>query len=215
MSLKRIYVAPGIIHLKFNNHNELTKTFLRFQEHYESPKFRGKIFTLAEFKRWYKADRKSKTFTYYTDWSGFNIPSKVLVPFKSGLFDPLSSREKRLLDALSLDKGKFYIIGTYESKSSGTLDHEIAHALYYTDKNYKAEIDKALKGVDFSPIRKKLMLMGYCKEVLPDETHAFLLGSKEHIGERFGVVGDECIAARKQLIDIFKRYKKMIDKNKV
>jgi len=38
------------IHLMiFDNQKELTTTFLRFQEHYESPKFRGKIFSLKEF----------------------------------------------------------------------------------------------------------------------------------------------------------------------
>jgi len=91
------------IHLLiFPTQRDVTLTLLRFQEHYESPKFRGKIFSLEEFKRWYVANSpngiKTGEFTYYTDWNGFNIPSYVLQPFRDGKFNPLSEQERKFLD---------------------------------------------------------------------------------------------------------------------
>ncbi|MEK7106247.1 MAG: ABC transporter ATP-binding protein, partial [Patescibacteria group bacterium] len=58
----------------------LASTFLRFQEHYESPKFRGQFFSLEEFMDWYAEEYGN--FTYYKDWTGFNIPSYILKSFR-------------------------------------------------------------------------------------------------------------------------------------
>ena len=71
-----------IYHVSFPNQYLLAATFLRFQEHYESPKFRGRIFDWEEFMDWY-AEQKGK-FSYLQDWSGFNLPSPVFEPFRSG-----------------------------------------------------------------------------------------------------------------------------------
>ncbi|OGZ16930.1 MAG: hypothetical protein A3H76_05890 [Candidatus Lloydbacteria bacterium RIFCSPLOWO2_02_FULL_54_12] len=53
----------------------LAMTFVRMQEYYESgsPRFRGRIFTLGEFKDWYRKERGR--WSYANDWSGFNVPS--------------------------------------------------------------------------------------------------------------------------------------------
>lgn len=39
-------ISPKIILMLFPSVRQVAKTMLRFAEHYESPKFRGKIFTL-------------------------------------------------------------------------------------------------------------------------------------------------------------------------
>jgi len=55
---------------------------LRFEEYYESPRFKGRIFTFDEYRKWYVKNspkgKKTGRFTYYSDWSGFNIPSYAL-----------------------------------------------------------------------------------------------------------------------------------------
>ena len=79
---------------------QLASTFLRFQEHYGSPRFRGRRFTLEEYMDWYAAEYGG--FTYFDDWEGFNIPSWVLSPFRNGEFDPLLRKEKKLLDVSCL-----------------------------------------------------------------------------------------------------------------
>lgn len=75
----------NILEVHFDDPHDCAATFLRFQEHYESPEFRGKIFTLEEYQRWYIAHsprgQTTGAFTYEEDWTGFNIPSEILDPF--------------------------------------------------------------------------------------------------------------------------------------
>ena len=85
-------VADGIYLLRFKTQYELTSTFLRVQEHYESPQFHGRIFTLEQYMDWYVA--RYGSFSYYQDWSGFNVPSTAFQPFYDGKFDPLTEKEK-------------------------------------------------------------------------------------------------------------------------
>ena len=63
-------IADGIYLLRFETQYEVTSTFLRVQEHYESPQFHGRIFTLEQYMDWYVAENGA--FTYFQDWSGFN-----------------------------------------------------------------------------------------------------------------------------------------------
>jgi hypothetical protein len=125
-----------------DSQEELGLTFMRFQEHYEStnPEFRGKIFTQGQLKRWYSETYGSNS--YHNHWVGFNFPSKVLIPFKEGLFDPLTSEEQSLVDLFKYRNDNFYIIG---AQNSATLRHELAHALYASSTKYCEEINKFLK----------------------------------------------------------------------
>lgn len=84
--------------VRLPNRYKLASTFMRFQEYYESSKFRGRIFSSEEFMDWYAKQKGNST--YFQDWgSGFNIPSCVLTPFYAGKFDPLDKKEKKLLKA--------------------------------------------------------------------------------------------------------------------
>ena len=100
---------------------------LRIQEHYESSRFRSRVFTLEEYMDWY-AERFG-AFTYFEDWSGFNVPSTAFEPFYEGRFDPLSEKERRLLRLFERERAPFYVIGI---TSDDDLQHELAHALYFT-----------------------------------------------------------------------------------
>jgi hypothetical protein len=166
-------VEEGIYHLSFSKHKEMTSTFLRFQEHYESPEFRGKIFSRNEFKKWYRTQREGQ-FTYHEDWGGFNIPSYILNPFYEGKFKNLTHREKDLLEAFKRMKHPFYIIGTMDGKTA-TLNHEISHGRFYTNLAYRQEILDVLTKVDITPIEKWLLKIGYDQSVVYDEAHTYLL----------------------------------------
>ncbi|MBW3011416.1 hypothetical protein KY326_04315, partial [Candidatus Woesearchaeota archaeon] len=100
--MKLIELTRDIFHVMFPTQLELTSTLLRFQEHFEGQEFKGKIFTLEEYKEWYVANsvmgKKTGMFTYYEDWSGFNFPSDTLGPFSDGKFDPLSDAESHFLN---------------------------------------------------------------------------------------------------------------------
>lgn len=169
-------ILPNIFLLEFNDQISLMSTFCRFQEHYESPEFRGKIFSLDEFKEWY-----AKTYgrwSYYTDWNGCNIPSYVLQPFFEGKFDPLTKQEQMIVDLFSDKNSPFYVIGIH--KDHDALLHETAHGLYYTNEDYRNQVDEILKDYDTSAYESELLKLGYCSEVLADEVHAYALsGSKK------------------------------------
>ncbi len=196
-------ITPHILHVTFPTQRELAATFLRFEEHYESPKFRGRRFTLAEFKRWYAKEHGA--FTYYKDWPAFNIPSSVLEPFYKGRFDPLSRREKRFLDAFRNLTGRFYIIGTTEKAKEGFVMHETAHGLYYTDPSYRGKVLRILRKTDLSGIRKFLHCHGYHPAVHWDESHAYLLTDMPEM-RRSGVKLAPLRDAHKKLHALYKKH---------
>jgi hypothetical protein len=170
-------VAPNIYLISFDDSENMCKTLLRFAEHYESPKFRNKIFTLKEFKAWYKTTRNGK-FTYYKDWAGFNVPSYVFTPFKQKKFSHLTQKEKLFLNLIHNLKEPFYII-VAKKNSSITIQHEMAHALFYLNKKYRSKAIKILSTYDMKEINEELLSNGYCKEVLLDEANAYASGGCE------------------------------------
>jgi hypothetical protein len=176
MSVKIIKrrVAKGIYLLRFKTQYELAATFLRVQEHYESPKFHGRIFSLEQYMDWYAA--RYGDFTYYKDWSGFNVPSTAFATFYRGKFDPLSEKEKQLLRLFENLRDRFYVIGIHESGAKSTLAHELAHALFFTDSAYRDAVRAAMRGYDTSALERKLAEVGYGKHVIPDEVQAYLVG---------------------------------------
>src|ERR1043166_6690987 len=86
-------ISDAIYLLRFETLYELSSTFLRIQEHYESPHFHGRVFTLEQFMDWYAAKNEKKEFSYFEDWDGFNVPSTAFQPFYDGRFDPLLEKE--------------------------------------------------------------------------------------------------------------------------
>lgn len=160
---------PNVFHLDFRDKAKLASTFMRFQEHYESPKYRGKVFSREEFLAWYATTEKGKKSGYF-DWDGFNVPAAAFERFYKGDFDPLTAEEKALLELLKGREG-FYVIGT---SKAGTLRHELAHALYHVEPRYRAKATRLLSGVDLGPVRAMLERLGYHRDVWDDEAQAWL-----------------------------------------
>jgi hypothetical protein len=192
MEVRQFNITERIILLVYGKQKDLASTFLRFQEHYESPEFRGKCFSLAEFQNWYiqnsPGGRATGRFTYYTDWAGFNIPSVVLVPFYDGLFDPLSEQEQEFLLRFKNEKQPFYVIGAHQQAGDlhETLLHEVAHGLFYTDTGYRNAVLEILRTYDTEPIREELRLKaGYHEDVLDDEVNAFMVSGGIHLAVQF------------------------------
>jgi hypothetical protein len=173
-------LADGIYLLRFETQYELAATFLRVQEHYESPRFSGRIFSLEQYMDWYAA--RFGNFTYYQDWSGFNVPSTALRPFYDGKFDPLTDKERRLLRLFESLRERFYVIGIYESGAKDSLTHELAHALFFADAAYRRAVRTAMRGFDTAALAKKLTKAGYAKHVIPDEVHAYLVAPSGKLG---------------------------------
>ncbi|PIN90562.1 hypothetical protein COU60_01335 [Candidatus Pacearchaeota archaeon CG10_big_fil_rev_8_21_14_0_10_34_76] len=160
--------------LLYPDKRTLCETHLRPQEHYESPKFRGKIFTLTEFVPWYKQDRNTDEFTYYSDWNGFNVPSKSFEAFFDGRFDPLSDKEQALINFAKNLPRPFYLIATHKPHpgAAGVVRHELAHALWATNPGYMQEAERLVKSSDPRGLIDHLRSVGYDDSVIWDEVHA-------------------------------------------
>lgn len=173
----------GIVHLRYDTQEELTHTFVRLQEFYESPlpEIRGNTFSLANFLLAYRATFDSN---YFTDWNGFNVPGHVVTDFFKRFTD-LSAEEhdlaQDLIDTIGAetvagDGERFYVIGTWKEED---VTHEIAHALFYLDRDYKlAMCEECVNLRAFSPhaamcFEGWLRQEGYTPQVYADEVQAY------------------------------------------
>lgn len=201
-------IKPGVFAVVADTSQELARLFVRFQEHFESPKFKGKYFTLDEFKNWYKDYTNSKTFTYYNDWGGFNVPSTVIEPFIEGKFGKLSTREKWLLSNIkkSVNPGeKYYVIG-YPENNSNTIKHELAHAKFYLNSFYNMSVLMAIGAVNKNTIKnifKYLAKLGYGDNVWIDELHAYVLTGKTDL-KRAGLWTPQLDVLKSELSNLYK-----------
>lgn len=171
-------VADNIYQLDFATQRAVASTFLRFQEYYESSEFKGRVFTLDEYKKWYAG--RYGSFSYYNDWNGFNIPGEILEPFQKGLFDPLSKREQVLLESIENIRNhndSFYLLGTHK-KANYVISHEIAHGLWYLNTKYRNLMKAHIKELPFLTLCQIAVFLkskSYHPDVIEDETHAYLL----------------------------------------
>jgi hypothetical protein len=163
--------------------------FCKVQEFYESPNptFRGQYFSIWQYMRWYSLNNK-KGFTYALDWSGFNIPIKIVencyhpknpyrneTPYDNHLQEIVGKIKET--DPHNAKLG--YLIGT-DSLTSETFEHEVRHAKYLTDKNYKKKVDKVVQKIktkypqEYKVLRDNIVAMGYSHTVVDDEIQAYI-----------------------------------------
>jgi hypothetical protein len=210
-------LVKNIYHVNFEKQKDLCETFMRFQEHFESPEFRGRVFSIREYKAWYRKTspkgKKTGRFTYNQDWTGFNIPSYILEPFKQGKFNPLSKKEKKFLKEFGNLTGKFYIIGTSGTTDIATLDHEIAHALFYTETEYRKEMQKLVASIPDRQLKKIHSYFsstgGYHPDVFEDETHAYVAINMDHLEKKHNISCEALWNIHHNMKKIFDRYNKI------
>ena len=215
---KVVEIAPKIYGVSIKDHYQRTMLFCRYQEYYESPygEIRGKFFTWEKFMMVYKNKMGKDYFSYPIDWGGFNIPSKVI---ERGLI--AFSKDKGPYDEIMNDiwyhcenyplrfdkpRTKWYLIGYGDDIN--TLNHEIAHGLYYTNKKYKSEMDlliSKIKKKHYNQIKKVLVGMGYVddKKIIDDEVQAYL-----STGLIKGFNDDEIKKYQSNFELVFKKYHK-------
>jgi hypothetical protein len=91
---------------------------------------------------------------------------------------------------------KVYIIASHleddEEERNKTIQHELAHAMYYLYPEYRERCKSLLKDIpkkERSVVAKELLEMGYCKEVFDDEMQAYF--STETISLKSDVLGSK------------------------
>ena len=213
-------VKPFIYCVEVDDDYDRAMLFCRYQEFYESPykRFRGKPFTWMEYMRFYKDAWKKRVFTYPEDWSGYNIPSNIVqransIFCKDTEYDTIMNDiywycAKDSTEKNNGEKHDWYLIGA-SSKDKGTTNHEIAHGLYYTNKEYKKNVTGLIKNIKpkhYEKLRKKLVKMGYVndKKIIDDEIHAFM-----STGLYNGLDTKELKIYEKGFKDNFKKYAKL------
>ncbi len=179
-------VEPGIIHLVFKDQKTLNTTFMRFQEYYESPKFKGRVFSRKKFKRWYRSEHDGY-FTYYQDWVGFNIPDYALDPFLRGEFKKLTKTEKQVLDVFRSREDNFYVIASVEGEKD-VVAHEVSHGRFYLNEDYRHDVREAIRKHNTLNIQSWLLKAGYDDSVLPDEINAYVLNDLEELETNMNTV---------------------------
>lgn len=168
-------VSNSVILFKYETQAQLCSAFLRFEEYYESPEWKGKVFTLGQYREWYSKFRG--TWSYLKDWSGFNVPSSAMQVFINGLFDPLTAAEAELLDFVRYKQGPFCVIGTSKDSASDVYEHEICHAMFSLNEGYREAVLSLIAEHDLTELRTHLRGMGYNESVIDDECHAYLCES--------------------------------------
>lgn len=217
-------VRRKIYAVKVEEQYQRAMLFLRYQEYYESPykQFQGKNFDIFEFMDYYRKDRGVGCFTYPRDWSGYNIPSDSFNKCIKGIFDvkvtatPYDAHMFDIKWAITEDlknyrypepeKEKFYLIGV-DKVEGDIMDHEIAHAMFYLDSDYKKEMTALVKNLamrKYNGMCNILLKLGYRKEVLIDEIQAFMSTGLWDTMEDLKLTKEVI-----EFEEVFKKYKKV------
>lgn len=193
--------SPSIYLIESSSRQDLAEMFMRFQEYYESPEFKGKTFSVDEFVHWYA--KKYGAFTYSRDWYGFNIPASVLVPFRQGQFNPLTSKEGSLLKLCEKADANSYIIGVTPNAEyfKETVKHEFIHGAFHVNEFYRNEVKACLADNSIKEVSRGLKKMGYHQDVFADETNAYVLVEPETIQEHISI--DNTKRLRENLNKVF------------
>jgi hypothetical protein len=180
-------IRPRVFHLKFNDSREMSMTFFRYTEFYESKydSIRGHKFTMAQHMGLYCREylkNNNLDWTYCTDWGGYNIPVDIIKQVHDmGILDPnhydsFMYSIYHMIMSQTQNKSA-YLIGTYGEKKDSLLKHEMAHAMFYVDTNYKKEVTDLIQRTDQNLIKslyKILSDQNYPAKVLDDELQAYL-----------------------------------------
>jgi hypothetical protein len=202
-------------HLRFDNQRDLAQSMMRLQEYYEgaSELIRGKYFTLEQFMHHFTdADGD---FQYTSIWAGFNVPGNVVDEWRD-LFaarDGLTNKEQQIMQRLDQIKDPskpWYLIATSDQKDGATLRHEIAHARYHLSSTYRESCRSLIHRInkrDLARMHRWLIRMGYCEEVLDDETQAYLSTSSDaELKSRLGMLGKKTQDVVHDMRKLFKEY---------
>lgn len=211
MNHKTVKITDRIVSVVVKDDYDRAMLFCRVQEFYESPnrRFRGQKFSIWDYYKWYSEDKGC--FSYPKDFEGFNVPmvmAKVCYETneKETPYDEIMSD---IVDRHFVDGVRKYLIGVAELKGA-TFWHEMCHALYYTDINYKTEMDEITKSISEKntlALKKNLKDMGYCGAVFKDEVQAYM---STEASKRLcaGVTGTKKLHDRYRTV--FKKFKPMI-----
>lgn len=173
MNYKKIWITDKILEIRFENKYDLCHSTYVFSHHYEDPEWNGKIFTRLELDEYY-CNKYADANWWKKRWSGSNLPDCAFKSFLEGRFIGLTDFELDLLNDIRNIKDPYYVIMTSED-SLYARDHELAHALWHTNSEYKNEAQNVLSEFrgKFIQAEAEIRKIGYSDKVLEDEIHVY------------------------------------------
>jgi len=209
-------VADNCLLIKFNEQKDLTMSFFRVEEYYESanPKLYQQSFTLETFIE--EQMKSDGTLDYFNYWTGFNVPGYIIEEWSNKINAEYYLRESQLIDIIRdrLDiSRKYYVIGTLMNDTN-TIDHEIAHALYYMNSDYNKEMGELISEFQSNYIDDYNIMCSvltntrqYGNSVLFDEIQAYMATEpKKELIKEFRMNYSKCKGIVKKFQKVLLKY---------
>lgn len=193
-----------IIEIRFTDSKEMCAATQRFSHYYEIPGFVGKILSWEEMDGYYLQKRGSKTW-WQEMYAGANLPDSVFEAFIKANLSDITPQERKILDLVADIEGPYYIIMT-SYNALYVRDHEIAHAMWYLDSEYKCKAEKFIMDnwEDLRPVREHIKIH-YEDNVIVDELHAYVGVYTRYLN---GMFIPYPINVHLQLLSLFEEYSK-------
>ena len=185
-------IGGNILALEFKDAIPMTMMFMRFQEYGEGiPKIRDKN-PVPEGDVLYHYYRKFGTIYYTAGYAGFNIRGDLFNEWLGKRGDiPFSTLEKQLVDEVDAEfeyqnSNQFFIIA-YMKGDKVTKKHELLHALYYLNAEYREKVNAILDKVSTKRAKRYLQTMDYTfggkhgDWILYDEIQAYVLSDDPEV----------------------------------
>jgi hypothetical protein len=105
-------------------------------------------------------------------------------------------------------KTKAYVIGV-ENTSSATFHHELCHAYYHIDNNYKKEVDIITESIEpkiYTRMCKNLEDMGYTEQVFYDEIQAYTCMDSDYFEFNNKIPGSKLNKLSKKYKEVYEKY---------
>lgn len=172
--MKKSFVLGGkVMVISFPTVEKLQECMARMEEFYEGPvPLNGEVNSLEKIKEVYK-DLFNEDYSEYT---GFNVPSSSILKFREKA--QLTEAEERLLE----DFGEcLYLIGYLEGEEETTLKHELFHALFFIDEEFRDHCNLTVKKFNTGKIEKELAAQGYGENVIKEEVMAYSVACLEEL----------------------------------
>ncbi len=181
-------ISKNIFALEIPDGYDRAMLFLRSQEYYEShfPEYRNNHFDFFSYMDHYRKWKKLDFFSYPDDWVGFNVPGEIVESvthyalnnesFFPTPYDNIMSEVIAQIKQKIEPNSKWYLIGV-DKLIGRTIQHEIAHALFYINLDYRKEMISLAIEMErkvFDKIEDLLYNMGYDKSVIVDEIQAYM-----------------------------------------
>jgi hypothetical protein len=169
-----------ILVVEVENKFDRAMLFCKAQEFYESPNydFRGKYFSIWDYLKWHEAEYGE---SYTMRWEGFNVPMEVA---KMGTVMIQTFYDIWFAEIIKeYGSSAKYIIGV-DAIGSPIYEHEMAHGLYYTNSEYKLEMELAigeLSNEESEWCNNFLSMEGYADDKINDEIQAYMVSGFEEI----------------------------------